>query len=95
MVHDIAPPISSASRVSGPMETMSRRRPSGGYVIHGRSDATLNPGGIRIGTAEIYRQVEPIPQILEAIAVGQDWQGDQRIILFVRLAEGVVLTMRS
>jgi acetoacetyl-CoA synthetase len=67
------------------------KRPSGGYVIHGRSDATLNPGGIRIGTAEIYRQVEPIPQILEAIAVGQDWQGDQRIILFVRLAEGVVL----
>ncbi|MBF0677710.1 MAG: acetoacetate--CoA ligase [Devosia sp.] len=67
------------------------RRPSGGYVIHGRSDATLNPGGIRIGTAEIYRQVEPIPQILEAIAVGQEWQGDQRIILFVRLEDGAVL----
>ena len=66
-------------------------RPSGGYVIHGRSDTTLNPGGVRIGTAEIYRQVETIPEVLEAIAVGQDWQGDQRIILFVRLREGVSL----
>lgn len=63
----------------------------GGYIIHGRSDATLNPGGVRIGTAEIYRQVETIDQIEEAIAVGQDWQGDQRVILFVRLKDGVEL----
>ncbi|MCI5061097.1 MAG: acetoacetate--CoA ligase [Alphaproteobacteria bacterium] len=59
----------------------------GGYIIHGRSDATLNPGGVRIGTAEIYRQVEKIPQVLESIAVGQDWEGDVRVILFVRMKE--------
>ncbi|GLQ56222.1 acetoacetate--CoA ligase [Devosia nitrariae] len=67
------------------------KRPSGGYVIHGRSDTTLNPGGVRIGTAEIYRQVEAIPEVLEAVAVGQDWEGDQRVILFVRLTEGTSL----
>lgn len=67
------------------------QRPSGGYIIHGRSDTTLNPGGVRIGTAEIYRQVETIPQIQEAVAVGQDIEGDQRIVLFVRLSEGVEL----
>ena len=54
-------------------------------IIYGRSDATLNPGGVRIGTAEIYRQVEAIDAVEEAIAVGQDWQGDVRIILFVKL----------
>lgn len=64
----------------------------GGFVIHGRSDATLNPGGVRIGTAEIYRQVEQMPQVLESLAVGQDWQGDVRIILFVVLQEGQSLT---
>ncbi len=63
----------------------------GGVVIHGRSDATLNPGGVRIGTAEIYRQVEKLPQIAESIVVGQDWQGDVRVILFVRLQPGVEL----
>ncbi|MGD9844873.1 MAG: acetoacetate--CoA ligase [Variibacter sp.] len=63
----------------------------GGIVIHGRSDATLNPGGVRIGTAEIYAQVEQIPQVLEAVAVGQDIDGDVRIILFVRLKDGVTL----
>ncbi|HEX2256616.1 MAG TPA: acetoacetate--CoA ligase, partial [Afifellaceae bacterium] len=63
----------------------------GGIIIHGRSDATLNPGGVRIGTAEIYNQVEKMPEVLEALAVGQDWQGDVRIILFVRLADGIVL----
>src|SRR5690606_30438388 len=68
------------------------RRPSGGFVIYGRSDTTLNPGGVRIGTAEIYRQVEAIPDVLEAVAVGQDWEGDQRIVLFVRLRDGVALT---
>jgi acetoacetyl-CoA synthetase len=67
-------------------------RPSGGFVIHGRSDTTLNPGGVRIGTAEIYRQVETIPEVLEAVAVGQDWEGDQRVILFVRLRDGATLT---
>ncbi|MDE1888010.1 MAG: acetoacetate--CoA ligase, partial [Gammaproteobacteria bacterium] len=62
-----------------------------GLIIHGRSDATLNPGGVRIGTAEIYRQVEKLPEIVESIAVGQDWQGDVRVILFVRLRDGVAL----
>jgi len=61
------------------------KRASGGFVIHGRSDTTLNPGGVRIGTAEIYRQVEKIASIEECIAVGQDWKGDQRVILFVKL----------
>ena len=63
----------------------------GGIVIHGRSDATLNPGGVRIGTAEIYRQVEQIPEVAEALAVGQDHRGDTRIVLFVVLREGEVL----
>ena len=62
-----------------------------GLVIHGRSDATLNPGGVRIGTAEIYRQVEKLPQVLESIAVGQDWDGDVRVILFVVLKDGITL----
>jgi acetoacetyl-CoA synthetase len=65
--------------------------PLGGAVIHGRSDAVLNPGGVRIGTAEIYRQVEQIPEVLEAIAIGQAWRGDVRIVLFVRLAGGANL----
>ena len=59
-----------------------------GLIIYGRSDAVLNPGGVRIGTAEIYRQVEQIPEVVEALAVGQEWDGDQRVVLFVRLAEG-------
>jgi acetoacetyl-CoA synthetase len=62
-----------------------------GLVIHGRSDATLNPGGVRIGTAEIYRQVERLPEILESIVIGQDWQNDVRVVLFVRLREGLAL----
>ncbi len=62
-----------------------------GLVIHGRSDATLNPGGVRIGTAEIYRQVEQLPEIVESLVVGQEWQEDVRIVLFVRLREGVSL----
>jgi acetoacetyl-CoA synthetase len=62
-----------------------------GYIIFGRSDATLNPGGVRIGTAEIYRQVEQLPEVLESLAVGQQWEGDERVILFVRLAPGAVL----
>ena len=63
----------------------------GGLVIHGRSDAVLNPGGVRIGSAEIYRQVEKVPQVLESIVIGQDWQGDVRVVLFVRLRDGVTL----
>ncbi|MBN9055045.1 MAG: acetoacetate--CoA ligase [Shinella sp. 65-6] len=63
----------------------------GGIVIHGRSDATLNPGGVRIGTAEIYNQVEQLEEIAEALCIGQDWDDDVRVVLFVRLAPGVVL----
>jgi len=64
---------------------------NGGIIIYGRSDATLNPGGVRIGTAEIYAQVEKLPEVIEAIAIGQDWDGDVRIVLFVVLAEGASL----
>ena len=63
----------------------------GGLVIHGRSDATLNPGGVRIGTAEIYRQVEQLPEIVESLVVGQEWEDDVRIVLFVRLKGGLEL----
>jgi acetoacetyl-CoA synthetase len=63
----------------------------GGIVVYGRSDAVLNPGGVRIGTAEIYRQVEQLPEILESIVIGQDWQHDVRVVLFVRLREGATL----
>ncbi len=65
--------------------------PRGGFVIDGRSDAVLNPGGVRIGTAEIYRQVERLDEVLESIAVGQQWDGDVRVVLFVRLRAGVEL----
>ena len=65
--------------------------PRGGAIIYGRSDAVLNPGGVRIGTAEIYRQVEQIDDIEEALAIGQDWDGDVRVILFVRLRPGRTL----
>ena len=63
----------------------------GGIVIYGRSDATLNPGGVRIGTAEIYNQVEQLPEIAESICIGQDFDGDVRVVLFVRLAPGAKL----
>jgi acetoacetyl-CoA synthetase len=63
----------------------------GGVIIHGRSDATLNPGGVRIGTAEIYNQVEQMEEVLESLAIGQDFDGDTRIILFVRLQPGRML----
>jgi acetoacetyl-CoA synthetase len=70
--------------------------PRGGMIIYGRSDATLNPGGVRIGTAEIYRQVEQLPEVVESIVIGQEISGeggdDVRIVLFVRLAEGLTLT---
>jgi len=63
----------------------------GGFIIHGRSDAVLNPGGVRIGTAEIYRQVERIDTVIESIVIGQEWQGDVRVVLFVVLREGLAL----
>ena len=64
---------------------------SGGMIIHGRSDAVLNPGGVRIGTAEIYRQVEKLDEVLESIAIGQRWEDDVRVVLFVVLRDGVDL----
>lgn len=66
--------------------------PEQGMIFFGRSDATLNPGGVRIGTAEIYRQVENIEEILEAVVIGQDWDNDVRVVMFVRLKEGFQLT---
>jgi len=69
----------------------ARLTPRGGVIIYGRSDATLNPGGVRIGTAEIYRQVEKLDEIIESICVGQEFDGDVRVVLFVRLRDGVTL----
>ena len=69
----------------------AERTAHNGFVIYGRSDATLNPGGVRIGTAEIYRQVEKLPEVLEALVVGQDWDHDVRVVLFVKLREGATL----
>jgi acetoacetyl-CoA synthetase len=66
-------------------------RESGGIVMLGRSDALLNPGGVRIGTSEIYRVVDNLPEVMESVAIGQSWQGDVRIVLFVRLRPGNVL----
>lgn len=63
----------------------------GGMIIYGRSDATLNPGGVRIGTAEIYRQVEQLDEVVESIVIGQEFDGDTRVVLFVKLRDGVVL----
>ena len=70
----------------------ARLTPQGGLVITGRSDTTLNPGGVRVGTAEIYRQVERIDEVVESLAVGQEWQGDVRIVLFVRLRDSASLS---
>jgi acetoacetyl-CoA synthetase len=63
----------------------------GGMVVYGRSDAVLNPGGVRIGTAEIYRQAERLEEVIESLVVGQQWQGDVRVVLFVRLRAGLML----
>ena len=63
----------------------------GGMIIYGRSDAVLNPGGVRIGTAEIYRQVEQIEEVVESVVVGQQWDNDERIVLFVKLRDGLTL----
>jgi acetoacetyl-CoA synthetase len=65
--------------------------PRGTAVIYGRSDAVLNPGGVRIGTAEIYRQVEQLPEVVESLVIGQDWERDVRVVLFVRLRDGLTL----
>jgi acetoacetyl-CoA synthetase len=65
--------------------------PRGTLVIYGRSDAVLNPGGVRIGTAEIYRQVEQLPDVVESLVIGQDWDNDVRVVLFVRLRDGLAL----
>ncbi|MGB0847386.1 MAG: acetoacetate--CoA ligase [Thiolinea sp.] len=65
--------------------------PQNGMIIYGRSDATLNPGGVRIGTAEIYRHVEQLDQVVESIVIGQDWENDVRVVLFVVLQDGVTL----
>jgi acetoacetyl-CoA synthetase len=67
---------------------------TGGTIMYGRSDATLNPGGVRIGTAEIYRQVEKLEAIKEALVIGQDWQGDVRVVLFVVLQDGQAMNER-
>ena len=64
---------------------------SGGYIVYGRSDATLTPGGVRMGTAEIYRQVDKVEEVLESVVVGQKWQSDVRVVLFVRLQDGIEL----
>jgi acetoacetyl-CoA synthetase len=64
----------------------------GGVIMYGRSDATLNPGGVRIGTAEIYRQMDQLQEVADCVVVGQDWKNDVRVILFVKMAEGVDLT---
>jgi acetoacetyl-CoA synthetase len=65
---------------------------TGGVTFYGRSDAVLKPSGVRIGTAEIYTQMEKLPEIADSLAVGQNWQDDQRVILFVKLAPGYTLT---
>ncbi|MBF0528678.1 MAG: hypothetical protein HQK55_05290 [Deltaproteobacteria bacterium] len=66
--------------------------PEGGVIIYGRSDATLNPGGVRIGTADIYSVIETMPEILDSLVVGQDWDNDVRVVLFVKLKEDVQLS---
>jgi acetoacetyl-CoA synthetase len=67
------------------------RTEDGGWVVHGRSDTTLNPGGVRIGTSEIYRQVETLDEVMDAVVIGQQWAGDLRVVLFVVLGDGLTL----
>ena len=67
------------------------RTARGGWIVYGRSDAVLNPGGVRIGTAEIYRQAEKVDEVVESLVIGQGWRNDVRVVLFVRLKEGVTL----
>ena len=84
-------PTSPASATSGATATTWRSPSAGGVIIHGRSDAVLNPGGVRIGTAEIYRQVEQLDEVVESLVIAQQWEGDVRIVLFVILREGIML----
>ncbi len=70
---------------------MAERTEHGGLIIYGRSDAVLNPGGVRIGTAEVYRPLENIPEVLDSIVIGQPWEGDVRVVLFVQLQKGALL----
>jgi len=70
----------------------AERKPNGGYIIYGRSDTTLNPGGVRLGTAEIYSEVEKFKEIKESIVVGQSWENDVRIILFITMSKNFLLT---
>ena len=65
---------------------------TGGATFYGRSDAVLKPSGVRIGTAEIYNVMEGLPEVADSLAIGQNWAGDQRVLLFVKLAEGYNLT---
>lgn len=69
----------------------AEKTPRGGFIIYGRSDAVLNPGGVRIGTAEIYRQVEQLDEVIESLVIGQEWDNDVRVVLFVKLKDGVAL----
>ena len=87
-------PISVSLKMSGPHGDYGELTEHDGVIIHGRADAVLNPGGVRIGTAEIYRQVEKVDCVLESIAVSQDWDDDVRIVLFVKLREQVELDDR-
>ena len=90
---------SSASRASGATATTPRSPRTAASIIHGRSDATLNPGGVRIGTAEIYRQVEQLAEVVESLVIGQDWPpgevGDVRVVLFVKLRDGIDARRRA
>ena len=91
--------LRAVSRTSGVTATGPSSPSTTALIIYGRSDATLNPGGVRIGTAEIYRQVEQLPEVVESLVIGQDvatrWRGDVRIVLFVRLADGDVARRRA
>lgn len=69
-----------------------RHSDTGGFTFYGRSDAVLKPSGVRIGTAEIYNQVEKLDEVIDSVAIGQNWRGDQRIILFVKLVGSISLT---
>ena len=95
MAASTAQRISSVSTTSGATAIFPKITAHDGVIIYGRSDATLNPGGVRIGTAEIYRQVEQLPEILESLVIGQDWppgkNDDVRVVLFVKLQEGLEL----
>ena len=81
-------PTSTGLTAFGLMETSRPWTQTGGMIIHGRSDATLNSFGVRIGTAEIYRVVEQLSEVAESIAIGQEYDNDTRVVLFIKLAEG-------